>query len=336
MRNFFIFLFLGTCQLIAQPIELELKNFPVEIEGRGFYIKGVLDGRVDTSKIGWSLLNEEWRGRAYTLKGGLSRQLGHYLSTNLTNDSTQVPLVMSVCGLVISEKKKVMREGRATIQVVFMKEQEGLYGKVFETSFSTETVSEIGKDIYTTHERRIRFLLTGCLKKLQQSRWQEVKPDFISLEEALAEYRSKDSLSKSIQDSLRVFRNAKEEQMKVLTLEQIHYSKGLFPSYVQGDNKHGTLWPYKLHFAKLNNKEVNSLFLDYKAKFRLTFLTLGIGAALVGLSFMGESVQETGMPYLSLLVPGTVFMGCSVPIYFKTKKLGRNTVDKYNLAIESN
>ena len=336
MRNFFILVLLSTTQLFAQPIELELKNFPVEIEGRGFYIKAVLDSRLDTSKIGWSLLNEEWRGKAYTLKGGLSNQLGRYFNTNLAKDSTQVPLVVNVGGLVISEKKKIMREGHATIQVVFLKEQDGLYGKVFEASLSTETVSEIGKDIYTTHERRIRFLLTGCLKKLQQSRWQEVKPDFVSLEEALAESRSKDSLSKSIQDSLTVFRSAKEEQIKVLTLEQMHYTKGLFPSYVQGENRHGTLWPYKLYFSKLNNKEVNSLFIDYKAKFRLTFLTLGIGAAFVGLSFLGESVQETGMPNLSLLVPGVVFMGCSVPIYFKTKKLGRNTVDKYNLALENN
>lgn len=333
MKYFFPFFFLMAYQLVAQPIELELKNFPVEVEGRKFFIESVLDGRADTSKIGWSLLDEETRGRAYTLKGGLETQLSHYFNNNLKKDTSLVPLVLNIGGLAISEKKKMMREGRANIQVQFFKVNEGQYGKVFETTFYTESVSEFGRDIYTTHERRIRFVLSGCLKKLQQSKWQEVKPDFVSLEELLAESRSNDSLSKTIRDSVVVFRSAKEDQMKALVLERIQYSKGVFPSYVQGKEKHGTLWPYKLHFSKLNNKEVNKLYLDYKAKFRLTFLTLGLGAAMVGLSFL--SMEDTGMPNLGLLVPGAVFMGCSIPISFKTKKLGRQTVDRYNLAIES-
>lgn len=336
MRYFCVFLFLAAHQVVAQSLELELKSFPIEIENRKFFIERVLDGRADTSKIGWSILNEETRGKAYTLKGGLEAQLNTYFLSSLKRDSTQLPLIMNICGLVISEKKKVMREGHAAVQVQFLRKGEEGYGKVFETTFKTETVSEFGRDIYTTHERRIRFVLNGSLKRLQQSKWQEAKPDFVSLEEILVESRSKDSLSRTIKDSVIVFQTAKEEQLRTLVLEQIHYSKGLFPSYTLGDKRNGTLWPYKHHFSKLNNKEVNKLFADYKGKFRLTFFTLGIGAALVGLSFVGEEVAESGMPNLGLLVPGAVFMGFSVPIYFKSKKLGRSTVDRYNLAIESN
>jgi len=228
-----------------------------------------------------------------------------------------------------------MREGKAYTVVEFYKKQEELYGKVFETSFKTESTSEFAKDIYTTNERRIRFLFTNCLKNLSLSKWAEMKPDFVTLKEVKDESLLKDTLSKYIQDSVAVFKSKKQQQHEALKLSQLTYKNGFFPSYKIEEKTYRTLWPLKSRFLKLGNKGVNSSFLDYKAKIRLTFLTLGIGAALAGFSLFGDDVKDSGMPNLVLLVPGGVFMGLSLPIYLKSRKLGRATVDKYNAALES-
>jgi hypothetical protein len=318
----------------GQSIEIELKNFPVQIEKRDFYIQQVWDGRSDTSKLGWSALNKETEGRVYTLKGGLEASLGHYFQQNLPRDSGQIPLILNVTSLIVSERVNVMREGKAILVVQFFKEQEGMYGKVYETSFQTESQSEFGKDIYTTHERRIRFLLATCLKNLAQSKWKEIKPDYISFQEIRVESHEKDTLSRSISDSAKVFRSKKEIEQASLSKTEISYSKDFVPTYRLDDKKYRTLWPFKWHFQSLADKELNALYSDYKAKYKLSFFTFGIGAALLGLSFV-EGDSDSGLPNLSLAVPGIAFAGCSFPIYFKSKKIARATVDKYNAVIRS-
>lgn len=335
MKRLFLFCFLGSLAVTGQPINIELKNFPIEIEDRNYFIKGVIDGRKDTSKIGWSTLNKETQGRTYRFKGGLEGQLTKYFENNLKKDSGQTPLYLNVISLIIMERANIMREGKAYTVVEFYKKQDNLYGKIFETSFKTESTSEFAKDIYSTNERRIRFLFTNCLKNLSLSKWAEIKPDFVTLEELKEESQLKDTLSKFIKDSIALFKSKKQQQYEALQLSQLTYKSGFLPSYLIEEKTYRTLWPLKSRFLKLGNKGVNSSFVDYKAKLRLTFFTLGIGAALVGLSFIGEDVQESGFPNLALLVPGAVFMGFSVPVYLKSRKLGRATVDKYNVALES-
>jgi hypothetical protein len=331
---FFLLFFFFCFSLFAQKINIDLKNYPIDLKEGGFYISKVLDNRNDTTKVGWSVLDKDTRGNVYVLKGGTSNALVRYFNTNLKRDTNQVPLVLNLVSLMVTERAKGMREGKARVAVQFLRENEGMFGKVYEASSYTETLSEFGKDIYTTHERRIRAVLNQCLKNLSQSRWMEVKPDYISAVELKEETGRIDTLSKLLADTTGLF-NRKKAETVVLSLDQIQFKGGVLPSFVLNKNKAHTLWAFKKYFKQLNEAETNKLYADYKSKFKLSFLVLGIGAIFVGASFSDDSVEDTGLPNLSLAVPGAVFAACSVPIYIKTNKLARKTVERYNVAIEN-
>jgi hypothetical protein len=331
----FLFAFLFSFQLFGQKIEVELKNFPIELKEKKFYISKVIDSRNDTSKIGWRLLDKETKGSYYVLKGGTVNAIANYLNINLKPDSTQVPLTLNLISLAVTERAKGMREGRAKMVVQFLKENNGTYGKVYETTAITESLSEFGKDIYTTHERRIRAVLNQCLKNLSESKWAEVKPDFVSKLEIKDESARLDTVSKHLADTVGLFSNKKKEDLVLLQLEQIQFKGGIVPTFTLQNEKHRTLWAFKRHFKQLNDLQTNRLCADYKGKFKLSFLALGIGAIFIGASFSDDSVKDTGLPNLGLAVPGLAFAMCSVPIYIKTNKLARKTVERYNLAIEN-
>ena len=319
----------------AQKLGLELKNFPVEIKNRNFYISKVIDSRKDTSLIGWSLLNKDTKGRSYCLKNGLNASFENYFATNLKPETNQTALVLNVITLLVSERTKGMKEGKARIVVQFLKEENGNFGKVFETSSYTESTSEIGKDIYTTHERRIRAILNQCLKNLSESKWTEIKPDFISSTELQFESNKIDTLSKVLYDTAGLFSANRKEETIILKQNQITMKSGIVPTFRQDNAKHHTLWAFKKHFKQLNDIETSKLHSDYKAKFKLTFFALGIGALFIGASFSDNSMEDTGLPNLGLAVPGVAFAACSIPIYIKTNRLARKTINRYNLTIEN-
>lgn len=334
-KIYFSILCLVFCySLFAQKVEIEFKNYPIELKQRGFYISRVLDNRNDTSKVGWSVLDKDTRGKFYVLKGGTSKSLGLYFNTNLKRDTNQVPLVLNLVSLMVTERAQGMREGRAKVAVQFFREKDGMFGKVYETSSYTESLSEFGKDIYTTHERRIRAVLNQCLRNLSESRWMEVKPDYVSEFELREESKKIDTISKRFADTVGLF-NWKRAETVILNLDQLQHKGGLLPNFVLNKNKSHTLWAFKKYFKQLNDAETNKLYTDYKAKFKLSFLVLGIGAVFVGASFSDNSIADTGMPNLSLAVPGAVFAACSVPIYIKTNKLALKTAERYNAAIEN-
>lgn len=329
----FISFFFSFSPLLAQTIELELKNFPIEIKNRNFYVSKVIDSRKDTSLVGWSILNKETKGRKYTLKNGLSYALGTYIKTNLTSDSSQIPLTMNVISLIVTENTKGMREGKARVVVQFLREESGSYGKVFETSAFTESSSEFGKDIFTTHERRIRAVINQCLKNLSESKWAQTKPDYITLTELKFESTKLDTISKLLADTAGMFASNKKEEEVILKQNQIEMKSGILPTFKQENAKHHTLWAFRKHFKQLNDLETNKLYSDYKSKFKLSFLALGIGAIFIGASFSDDTLEDTGMPNLGLAIPGLAFAACTIPIYIKTNRLARKTVTRYNLAI---
>ena len=314
----------------AQNIELELKNIPIEIKNNNFYILNVIDSRTDTSRIGWSIINKETRGKYYTLKNGTTRALTSYLKNNLKSDSTAIPLVLNIISMYVKEKGKLMKGADAYVMVQFLREKNGSYGKVFETKAYTESVSEVGKDIYTSHERRIRIVIIECLKKLNESAWLNTRPDFVSEIEIKQEAMLSDTLSKKIADTTGLFSNAKKEVEIALQLRQIQYKSGFIPAFSLENKKYHHLWAFKRHFKQSDDIQTQKLFTDYKAKFRLTFFALGLGAAIAGLSF--ASAESEG-PNLALLIPGAVFSLCSIPIYIKCNKLARRTVERYNTVI---
>ena len=331
----FVLFFFSFSTLLAQKLELELKNFPIEIKNRNFYISKVIDSRNDTSLVGWSLLNKDTKGNSYTLKNGLANSFENYFATNLKSETTQTALILNVITLLVSEKTKGMKEGKARIVVQFLKEENGNFGKVFETSSFTESTSEIGKDIYTTHERRIRAVVNQCLQNLSESKWADIKPDFVSKTELQYESNKIDTLSKVLYDTAGLFSANRKEEIIILKQNQITMKSGIVPTFRQYNEKHQTLWAFKKHFKQLNDIETSKLYSDYKAKFKLTFFALGIGALFIGASFMDDSIEETGLPNLGLAVPGLAFAACSIPIYIKTNRIARKTVNRYNTTIEN-
>jgi hypothetical protein len=325
-------LFIGSLGF-AQQIELELKNIVIDLAKPSFRIDKVMDSRKDTSRIGWSVLNKETRGKSYQLKSGLSKSFESYLTKNLAIDSAQVKLVANVTGIVLTEKAKIMPEGSVKLNVQFYREENGMYGKVFETSTYTESVSEFGKDIFTSHERRIRFVLNSSLKKLAASNWQNIKPDYVSLAELQQESFELDTLSQLIKDSLAVFKSSKQKEMEQLSMVQIEFRKGFVPTFVQENKSYRSLWPFGKQFTKLADGETNKLFSNYKSKIKLSVLAFVLGGALVGVSFADPSFEDTGMPNFSLAIPGAAFMVCSFPIYLKSNKLAKATTERYNTAL---
>jgi hypothetical protein len=337
MFNKFLFVLFSLSITIsqAQQLAIELKNYPVEIKNRNFYISKVIDSRNDTNLIGWSLLNKETKGKSYILKNGLTNSFENYFEYNLKQETSQTPLILNVITLFISENTKGMKEGKARIVVQFLKEENGNFGKVFETSSYTESNSEIGKDIYTSHERRIRAVVNQCLKNLSESKWAEIKPDFISRTELQFESNKIDTLSKVLYDTAGLFSANRKEEIIILKQNQITMKSGIVPTFRQDNTKHHTLWGFKNHFKQLNDLETSKLYSDYKAKFKLTFFALGIGALFIGASFSDDSMEETGLPNLGLAVPGIAFAACSIPIYIKTNRLARKTINRYNTTIEN-
>lgn len=319
----------------AQKIAIELKDFPIEIKNRNFYISKVIDSRKDTSLVGWCLLNKDTKGSSYTLKNGLTSSFENYFAANIKPETTQTALILNVITLLVSERTKGMKEGNARIVVQFLKEEDGNFGKVFETSSFTESTSEFGKDIYTTHERRIRAILNQCLKNLSESKWAEIKPDFVSKTELLYESNKIDTLSKVLYDTAGLFSANKQEETIILKQNQITMKSGIVPTFRQENAKHHTLWGFKKHFKQLNDIETSKLYSDYKAKFKLTFFALGLGALFIGASFADDSMEETGLPNLVLATPGIAFAACSIPIYIKTNRLARKTTNRYNTTIEN-
>lgn len=334
-KSLFVLFFSSFSIVQAQKLALELKDFPVEIKDRNFYISKVIDSRKDTSLIGWSLLNKDTKGSSYTLKNGLTNSFESYLAANLKPETNQTPLILNVITLLISERTKGMKEGKARIVVQFLKEENGNFGKVFETSSFTESTSEIGKDIYTTHERRIRAVVNQCLKNLSESKWAEIKPDFVSKTELQYESNKIDTLSKVLYDTAGLFSANRKEEIIILKQNQITMKSGIVPTFRQDNSKSHTLWAFKKHFKQLNDIETSKLYSDYKAKFKLTFFALGIGALFIGASFTDDTLEDTGLPNLGLAVPGLAFAACSIPIYIKTNRLARKTINRYNTTIEN-
>ncbi len=332
--TFFICFFLFFNNSYSQNIGLELKNIPISIKNRKFYISNILDSRTDTSRLGWSIIDRETRGKYYTLKGGTIKTLSQYFNRNLPSDSTQIPLTLNIVSLYVKEKGKIMRSGQAFVQIQILKEKDGKFGNVFETKAFTESVSEVGKDIYTSHERRIRIVFTECLQKLNESKWQEKIPDFVSELEIKQEAMILDTISKNLADTTGLFKIAKKEEQINLQLSQIKIKSGLLPSYSLNDKKYRQLWSFKSYFNQSNDLLAQKLFTDYKGKFRLTFCALAIGIVLTGISLSGDSFDDGG-PNLSLLVPGAAFALCSIPVYIKTNKLAKKTIERYNLVIEN-
>ena len=336
MRHILIFTFslLFFNNSFSQKIELELKNIPIGIKDRKFYISKVLDSRTDTNRLGWSIIDKESRGKSYTLKGGTINAFSNYFSRNLPFDSSQIPLVLNIVSLYVKEKGKIMRTGQAFGLVQILKEKDGKFGKVFETKVFTESVSEVGKDIYTSHERRIRIVFTECLQKLNETKWQEKIPDFVSEFEVKQDAMVLDTISKKLSDTTGLFKIVKKEDQINLQLSQIQYKRGLLPSYSLNNIKHRQLWSFKSYLKQSNDLLTQKLFTDYKGKFRLTFCAFAIGAAITGIALSNGSFDGEG-PNLSLLVPGAAFALCSIPLYIKTNKLARRTIERYNLVIQN-
>ncbi|MBC7391393.1 MAG: hypothetical protein H7329_19490 [Opitutaceae bacterium] len=318
----------------SQSIELELKNIPVEIKERKFYISKILDSRIDTNRLGWSIIKKETRGKPFTLKGGTINGFSNYFLRNLPTENNEVPLALNIVSLYVKEKGKIMRSGQAYAHVQLFQIKDGKYGKVFETNAFTESVSEVGKDIYSSHERRIRIVLTECLQKFNESNWMEKIPDYVSELEVKQEAMTVDTISKRLADTTGLFTFAKKEEKINLQLSQIKYTHGFVPSYTLNNKKHRQLWSFKSYFKQSNDILTQKFFSDYKGKFRLTFCAFAIGAVLTGISLGGDSFDDEG-PNLSLLIPGAAIALCSIPLYIKTNKLARKTIDRYNLVIEN-
>lgn len=183
MKPVFIFIFLlGLYSIAAGQEELiVLENEPVDFEAQGFFIKGVTDGRTDTSSIGFiqkGLIKK--RKIPAHFKYGLEKTIYNYLEQSLEQDKKSVPVVLQITHLKISESEGIPVKGKAEVKMEFYRERNGSLGKLYEAEAFVEKPAV---NVSKTHEERIRSVINTCLKSFNESDWESISPVYFQEQE---------------------------------------------------------------------------------------------------------------------------------------------------------
>ncbi len=154
----------------------------IRMSDQKFYIQSVIDGRGNTSEIGFVHKGSFNKKIQVDLQNGLEKSLNDFYRYAVTPDTTLAPIVMRVVFFQISEHTDGPSEiGKAEIKVEFYKKNaEGKWGKVFETEAVDE---ETAPDVTASHERRIRKVLENVILAFNNSNWQNVQTEYIEFSE---------------------------------------------------------------------------------------------------------------------------------------------------------
>jgi hypothetical protein len=182
MRAFVIFLFVfGFCNISrAQEELIVLQNEPVEFKADGFYVKKVIDKRPNKENIGFAQKGVFKKTKvAVNFKYGVEKAVYTYLNENLEQDAGEVPIVICITELSVSESSGLPVTGKAEIKMDFCREKNGSLGKLYAAEAFVE---QPAVNVTKTHEERIREVIANCIENFNSSDWQSIDPMYIKEE----------------------------------------------------------------------------------------------------------------------------------------------------------
>jgi len=150
----------------AQKIqEISLINETISLADRKFYIDSVIDNRVDKSNIGTisnGLLGPKC---SMQLKGGFTNSLKAFFDNSLPQEKDQIPIIVKINKLEISELKRATEEyGFADIAVEYYHGNDLLFSNKQHIQVSNIEVNRL-------HEENIREAFRKSLLEFNQSKW---------------------------------------------------------------------------------------------------------------------------------------------------------------------
>lgn len=186
MRTLFIAFFVANIAMCnGQQKLITLKNEPLTIPVKGFYILDVIDGRENQNNIGFALVGMFNKKVDVNLVGGTENAILKYLKNSLPSDVNGAPIIIKILHLDVSEQINFTSEkGRAEIKVEFYRYNDGELGK-FHTAESFR--EEPALDATLGHEKRIREVLATCISSFNDADWQSVTPIYDTQEQIIRE-----------------------------------------------------------------------------------------------------------------------------------------------------
>lgn len=131
--NLLFFLHTSSC-LAANPYRIALKNVPMSVTNDHFYVKTVIDGRMDKSGLGTVQCGIFNKKVPADFKGDFINVIQSYLETTFKMAETKVPIVVKINILRVVEEEAIEGEiSRAEAKMAFYKMNEAKLGKVYET-----------------------------------------------------------------------------------------------------------------------------------------------------------------------------------------------------------
>jgi hypothetical protein len=160
---------------MAQKELITLKNSLIRVPDQKFYIRSVIDGRVDVADIGFVHQGSFNKKLRVDLKDGVEPALQSFYTYALKVDSSLIPIAIRVVFFQVSERTDGPSEiGKAELKVEFYRRNDsGQWGKVYETEAQAE---EVAPDVTSGHERRIRKVLENVLLAFNNSNWTMTQP----------------------------------------------------------------------------------------------------------------------------------------------------------------
>lgn len=156
---------------------INLKMQPMSINDNRFYIKEVLDGRIDKNNIGTVKLGLFNKKTPAYLSSDFVSSIQSYLDTSFTNEPEKIPIAIKIIELRISERSQMNGEfSRAEAKIEFYKISEEKLGKLFETEAFVEKRSF--SDVTVYHEENLRNVIEKCFKSFSDSNWVTSNPQW--------------------------------------------------------------------------------------------------------------------------------------------------------------
>ena len=151
--------------------KIALKLIPFNLKDDRFYVKEIIDGREDKTKLGSvkSWLNRE---APVTLTGDLRTSLQALFDVSFPEGKSKIPIVIKINIFKIRETGKLDSYFSAEAKLAFYQEKDGQLGKVFETE------SYVEKKCWPNHEENIREVLEQCMNNFTAASWETITPDW--------------------------------------------------------------------------------------------------------------------------------------------------------------
>jgi hypothetical protein len=293
MRKTFLLMISFISLVFCKDMFITLKKEPLHINNRKFYIKDLIDARPNQNNIGFAKTGIFNRKTVVKFKNGVRNELMEYFNDVLPPEEGQIPIIIKLLVLRVSEKMGLTREyARAEIKMAFYREKEGKLGKVYEAEAFYETSS--GLDVTKDHEGNIRHVLKQCLQQFANSNWEKIEPRFEESNKLIMEVNESDTTLKNLPPE-------KGNVLNILLIGRMvgKNSTGFNMAYYRYfSNDSGWVFPYcfswNINTVKNNDKQLEGVFSTFGASFS-TFKRLqnsAVAILLDGSMYFGNEFIE--------------------------------------------